>query len=170
MTTLNRRTLLQVLGGAAMSPYLRALPATAASKGAGVSASKALWASLYANSGSSAEFVSVARTMGLSNAAIQGVGGRTIGVRLALAASTEKAAEISGRALQPRPSSNAGISKVRRRIEQSFKDILSTDTQASPLDVDRNSQEQTEVATTVEISNLSEAKGECSPDRWPMAK
>ena len=66
--------------------------------------------------------------MGLSNTAIQGVGARTIGVRLALAASTEKAAEIGARALKPRD----GLSQLRRRIEQSLEQLVDNEPSAGP--------------------------------------
>lgn len=161
MTTLNRRTFIQFLGGAALSPYLPTLPAAAVSNGASASTSKALWASLYANSASSTEFVSVARTMGLSNSAIQGVGARTIGVRLALAASTEKAAEVGARALQPKD----GLSQLRRRIGQSFKQLMDNESSARP-GVDRvSSLKQDEEITADEQPETPTTDIDISPNR-----
>lgn len=86
MPSFNRRGFLQLLGAAGVTPLLPALPARAAVTTAGFSTSKALWAGIHAKSGSVSKFVSVARNMGLSGSAIQGVGTRSIGVRVAAAA------------------------------------------------------------------------------------
>jgi len=86
MATFNRRGFLQILGAAGAAPFLPALPGRAVAGARGVSTSKALWAGIYAKSGSVPQFLKVARGMGLSDAAIRGVGARSVGVRVSVAA------------------------------------------------------------------------------------
>ena len=67
---------------------LPAPPIRTASTAAGASVSKALWAGIYANSGSAAKFANVAQGMGLSQPAVQGVAARSVGVKIARTAAT----------------------------------------------------------------------------------
>ena len=128
MSNINRRGFLQVLGAAGLSPFLPGMPARAAVAGGGVSASKALWASLYANSGSMSEFVGVAKNMGLSNTAIQGVSARSIGVRVALAASTETLTSTGAKTIRPTLSSSGREFSARQHVERAFEHCLSNGT------------------------------------------
>ena len=123
MPNLNRRSFLQVLGAVGFSPYLPSLPVGAAAAKGGAATSKALWASLYANSGSATEFVGVARNMGLSNAAIQGVGACSIGVRLTLAATTQKLTHAATKAIKSATTPELGVSKIRHQIERAIQNI-----------------------------------------------
>ncbi|MEP1585777.1 MAG: twin-arginine translocation signal domain-containing protein [Tateyamaria sp.] len=95
MPNFNRRGFLQFLSAAGVAPLLPGLPTPAVGAVNG-SVSKALWAGIYAKSGSAAKFVGVARNMGLSSAAIQGVGARSVGVRVALAAASNPMVHIGG--------------------------------------------------------------------------
>lgn len=82
MPRLNRRTLFQFLGAAGAAAALP-LPAAPRSAVAGSTAtSQALWASLYAKSGSATGFAKVAKGMGLSRQAALGVGSRVAGVQI----------------------------------------------------------------------------------------
>ena len=93
---------------------LPALPVRAASRVAGGSASKALWAGIYAKAGSGPKFVGVARGMGLSNAAIRGVGARSIGVHVAVSAVSNGA---GSRAVLPaRASGQSRLPELARTI------------------------------------------------------
>lgn len=148
MPQLSRRSFLQFLGATGLAPVLPMVPAPAtaavanasnlaATGGGAASASRALWASLYANSGSTAEFVGVARNLGLSNSAIQGVSARSIGVRVALAATTDKLAQVGAETLKSTPSPSPslsppsspepGLAKLRRKIQQTVDDVLEPD-------------------------------------------
>lgn len=100
MPNFNRRGFLQLLGAAGVAPLLPALPTRAMATTAGGSISKALWAGIYAKSGSVPKFAGVAQSMGLSNAAIQGVSARSVGVRVVLAAATNPIARtaVTGKA------------------------------------------------------------------------
>lgn len=101
MPKIGRRSFLKYSAAAAASPLLPALPAREAIAGqSGMSASKALWASLYANSGTASNFVKTAQSMGLSNSAIQGVSARSIGVKLALSTQTNQLAAQGVRSAQ----------------------------------------------------------------------
>ena len=96
MPNFNRRGFLYLLSAAGVAPLMPALPARAAAATASGSVSKALWASIYAKSGSASKFVGVARNMGLSNAAIQGVSARSVGVRVAVAAAANPITHTAG--------------------------------------------------------------------------
>ncbi|GEM_PF-4642455 len=131
----SRRGFMKVLGAVGLTPLLPAIPAIparAAMASGGVSASKALWASLYANAGSAGEFVNVARNMGLSNAAIQGVSARTIGVRMAVAASSETLASASARTAHAPLSSKGGELPVREKVKHTLENYFSTETDDKP--------------------------------------
>ena len=87
MPKMNRRAMLRMIGAASLAPFLPALPARAAMHSApAASASKMLWAGIYAKSGSGARFARVAQGMGLPQASVRGVAARSIGVRLAASA------------------------------------------------------------------------------------
>lgn len=90
MVDVNRRGFLQILGATSVAPILPANAVKAAA--APTSTSKALWASLYAKASSKAEFIGLSRNLGLSNAAIQGVSARSIGVRVMASAITNPVA------------------------------------------------------------------------------
>lgn len=97
-----------------------ALPGRAVAGASGVSASKALWAGIYAKSGSVPQFLSVARGMGLSDAAIRGVGARSVGVRVSVAAAAKTAHRVSGMG-DTGPSAREivrGIERVLRREDE----------------------------------------------------
>ncbi len=132
MPDFSRRGFFQLLGAASVAPLLPIAP-RAAVAGGSASASKALWASLYANSGSKAKFVHIAKGMGLSNSAIQGVSARTIGVRIALASAAEASIKVSApplrRPLAPRPAR----AQVHRKINTLVERVLSDDDD-KPLD------------------------------------
>lgn len=91
MPGFHRRGFLQLISAAAVTPFLPAMPTRSVAATASASTSKALWSGIYAKSGSASKFVGVARNMGLSNAAIQGVSARSVGVRVALAATAPSA-------------------------------------------------------------------------------
>ena len=74
---------------------------------------------MYANAGSTAGFVSIARNMGLSNTAIQGISARSVGVRMSLVAA-EKLTSVSAKPLPSRASSKESISSLRDTIERTF--------------------------------------------------
>ena len=137
LSTINRRSFLQVLGAASLAPILPALPARAAVASGGASASKALWASLYANSGSMSEFMGVARNMGLSNTAIQGVSARSIGARAVLAASKEKLTSASMKTVRPSLSPSGERLNLRNHVEQAIENCLPTEADASPSTEDQ---------------------------------
>ena len=104
MPTLNRRGFLQMIGAAGVTPLLPVMPARAVAGVAVTSPSKALWAGIYAKSGSAPQFLKVAQSMGLPNRAIQGIGARSVGVKLAITAATNPAARVAvarGPALVP---------------------------------------------------------------------
>ena len=84
MPDLNRRGFLQIAGAASVVPLLPALPARVAANS--LSPAKALWAGIYAKSGSAAKFAGVAQGMGLPPAAISGVSARAVGVRAVVGA------------------------------------------------------------------------------------
>ena len=86
MPNLDRRGFLRLSGAAGLVPFLPSVPARAVAATTNVPTSKALWAGIYAKSGSVPRFASVAGNMGLSNAAIQGVAARSVGVKIALSA------------------------------------------------------------------------------------
>lgn len=88
MPRFNRRGFLQLASAAGVAPLLPALPSAVAAKAVGSSHAKALWAGIHAKSGSAAKFGTVARNMGLSNAAIQGVSAKSICVRVVIASTT----------------------------------------------------------------------------------
>lgn len=112
MPQFNRRGFLQLLGAASAAPLLPALPARAGV--AGMSTSKALWAGIYAKSGSVSEFVGVARGLGLSNAAVQGVSARSVGVRVAVATT----AQAGGAKAQSFEEVEDASRRVMDRLEQ----------------------------------------------------
>jgi len=144
LSNINRRGFLQVVGAAGLAPFLPAMSTPTAVAGGGASASKALWASLYANSGSVSEFVAVAKNMGLSNTAIQGVSARSIGVRVALAASTETLTNVSAnKARMPLDVGGENLearSSVRRALDHCFS----------------NETDETEAETNDEVETLLE--------------
>jgi len=115
MPHLNRRRFLHLLSAAGMAPLLPALAPNAVASAAHASTSKALWAGLYANSGSASKFVRVARNMGLSNATIQGVGARSVGVKLAVSAAMHA---------PPQPTSRPDLLKTTRKALADLKETL----------------------------------------------
>jgi len=134
---LPRRGFLQLVGAAGLTPFLPAIPAKAAVT-SGASVSKALWAGMYANSGSTAGFVSMAKNMGLSNTAIQGISARSVGVRMSLVAA-EKLTSAGAKPLPSRASSKENISSVRDTIERTFDrriDRHSGDETDEPIETD----------------------------------
>ena len=88
MPSFNRRGFLQLASAAGIAPLLPALPAPAVAATGKSAISKALWTSLYAQSGSASGFVNVAKGMGLSNSAIQGVSARSVGIKVAINAAS----------------------------------------------------------------------------------
>ena len=128
MPSFNRRGFLQLLGVAGVAPLIPALPARAAATGGSVSTSKALWASLHATAGSTGKFVNLAKGMGLSNATIQGVSARSIGVKIALA-TAPNALTKAGRPKLGLPSvSKSKPLKVSQNIKRTLKRAILTDT------------------------------------------
>lgn len=117
MPNFNRRGFLQLIGAAAATPLLPALPGRAAV--AGASHSKALWAGIYAKSGSVPQFLAVARGMGLSDAAIRGVGARSVGVRVSVAAMGQS---ISGSSRVQAASSGEGLEGARALVRDLLKE------------------------------------------------
>lgn len=93
MPSFDRRKFMQLLGAASVAPFAPAMPVRAAR--ASASLSKALWAGIYAKSGSAENFVHVARGMGLSNSAIQGVSARSVGARIAFGAATQSVPTVA---------------------------------------------------------------------------
>jgi hypothetical protein len=114
----NRRGFFQLLAAVGATTLVPALPARAVVTGGGASVSKMLWAGLYAHSGSAPKFVGVAKGMGLSYAAIQGVSARSVGVRVAAAAATERL--TAAQALEP-PAPAGG---VRQFLEQGLERVF----------------------------------------------
>jgi hypothetical protein len=126
--SLNRRSFLQAVGAVGLTPLLPSIAGSGAGVAKGsVSASKALWASLYANSGSTAEFVGVARNIGLSNSAIQGVSARSVGVRLAVAASAETISAQSVKHAPPPLSANSSKLNLRDQFKRGLDELLADD-------------------------------------------
>ena len=79
MTEFNRRRFLQIAGAAGLAPVMPALPARAAvAAPAGSGAAQMLWASLYANAGATPNVTGLARAMGITPHAAQGVYGKLI--------------------------------------------------------------------------------------------
>ncbi len=125
MPNLDRRGFLNLLGAASVTPLLPALPARAVAARAPLSASKALWAGIYGKSGSVPEFLKVARGMGLSNSAIQGVSARSIGVKVAVAA----AQPVTGLATRTAPATRESdpikhVKRVVRELDKLADDAL----------------------------------------------
>lgn len=151
-----------MFGATALAPFIPGFAAkTAASKG-GLSASKALWSGIYANSGSMNEFVGVARTMGLSNSAIQGVGARSIGIRVALAASLEKAGAASIRKM--RPALSTGNSKMdTRRLLQSWFD-REVEQDSENLLASENGSLEEEAASSMAAEQIDDEISQVAPD------
>jgi len=125
MPSFNRRGFLQFLSAAGVAPFLPSMPVRAAAATAGASTSKALWAGIYAKSGSAAKFAGAARNMGLSSAAIQGVGARSVGVRLVAAGASNAVSQAAGRT----PRVNA-IKHVRDKLRD-FDQALGVDVSRS---------------------------------------
>lgn len=125
MPNFNRRGFLQVLSAAGMAPLLPSLAGRAATA-SGVSHSKALWAGIYAKSGSASKFVGTARGMGLSTGAIQGIGARSVGVRIALAAATKPIARgaIANQGALPQPTSSSRRLDATRDVLRDLKRVL----------------------------------------------
>jgi hypothetical protein len=143
MPSFNRRGFLQLLGAAGLTPLLPSLPARAVATSASASTSKALWAGIYANSGSVPKFLSVARNMGLSNSAIQGVSARSVGVRVALTAATNPITKISGSSKTTWSSSTspqADPLNAARDIMHKVKRALPVETAETPTFVDEETE------------------------------
>jgi len=120
MPTFNRRGFLQILGAAGAAPLLPALPGRAVAGASGVSASKALWAGIYAKSGSVPQFLNVARGMGLPDAAIRGVGARSVGVRVSAAAIGRS---VSGGSGVQAASSGEGLRGARELVRDFLEEV-----------------------------------------------
>ena len=129
MPDLNRRSFLQIAGAAGVSPLFPGMVGSGAGVAkSSVSTSKALWASLYSNSGSVTEFVGFAKNMGLSNTAIQSVSARSLGIRVALAASTEKLAGTGVKNLRaPLPSHDTDL-RVREKLKRGLEEVFADET------------------------------------------
>lgn len=138
---MKRRRFLQVLaafGAAPLLPALPAMPASAATSGtvSASAASKALWAGLHANAASSSKFVSIARTMGLSNTAIQGVAARTVGVRLPISALARKIAARTTPNTQ-----RTDLMGLREKMKQLIAESLNEDDDAASRGLNRQANE-----------------------------
>lgn len=124
MPSFNRRGFLQILGAASIAPLIPTVPMRAAATGAVPSTSKALWAGLYSNAGSTSKFVGIAKGKGLSNAAIQGVSARSIGVKIALASAPKALSDLAVRRPRlPSPAKPRTL-KVPGDIKQTLKRTL----------------------------------------------
>ncbi len=138
MPSFNRRGFLQLISTAAVTPFLPAMPTRAVAATASGSTSKALWAGIYAKSGSASKFVGVARNMGLSNAAIQGVSARSVGVRIALAAAA--------------PSAPAqGTGNLSRDIIRKIEDHLTTESDMEEGLVEDDSETASDLPDTSKV-------------------
>lgn len=134
MPDMNRRSFMQLFGAAGLTPMaplaplVQPAPARAALGASGSATSKALWTSLYAKAGSQAEFIGMSRNMGLSNAAIQGVSARSIGVRVAASTLTQPLLNTSLESHAQAPSK--GLMRLRinmkKTLEKYFWDDVST--------------------------------------------
>lgn len=143
MPSFNRRGFMQLMSAAVATPLLPSLPARAVAATASASTSKALWAGIYAKSGSVPKFLNVARNMGLSNAAIQGVSARSVGVRVAISAATSPISRIAGtgQATLPSPiSSQAEQLKASRDIVHDIERALSIETDEAAATVDQDAE------------------------------
>ena len=127
MPSFNRRGFLQLASAAGVAPLLPALPAPAVAATAKGSISKALWASLYAHSGSASKFVNVAQNMGLPNAAIQGVSARSIGVKVAMsaAAPTLQRSAVASQTAPPNKQLGDVLEAPRKLMQQVNKSVQS---------------------------------------------
>lgn len=73
MPELNRRHFLQMASAASLVPAIPALPASAATAPSAMTSAQMLWAKLYANAGNAPNVTGLARAMGISSEAAQGV-------------------------------------------------------------------------------------------------
>jgi hypothetical protein len=160
MPSFSRRGFLQFLSAASAAPFLPALPVRAAAAGAGASTSKALWAGIYAKSGSAPKFAGIARNMGLSNAAVQGVGARSVGVRLAATAMGNSASQATVRGAIPASSSSSVnvIGQVREKLD-AFDQALGLEQDSTERSVDHRAE------TDVPCADMPDRNGASYPKK-----
>ena len=157
MPSLSRRGFLQVVGFTSLAPFLPSMPVRTAAASGGMSASKALWAGLYANAGSTTEFVGLAKNMGLSNKAIQGVSARSIGVRVALATSTEKLASSTTKSMHQGVGSQSRWVKTRSKVKRVLEHCFSDETKETKKTAKKATEEQV-LETPLEDSEKEDLK------------
>jgi len=142
LPSFNRRGFLQLLGAAGVAPLVPAIPARAAALGGGISTSKALWASLHANAGSTGKFVILAKGMGLSNATIQGVSARSIGVKIALAtapnALTKTGTPKLGMPTVPKGKPLKIVQNIKRALKREILNDIEDETPAADIPEDHS--------------------------------
>lgn len=128
MPSFNRRGFLQLASAAGIAPLLPALPAPAVAATGKSAISKALWTSLYAQSGSASGFVNIAKGMGLSNSAIQGVSARSVGIKVAINAATPSLPRRLLADTPPsRPKQLRGALESPRKVMQRLKNPVPSD-------------------------------------------
>ena len=139
----DRRGFMQMFGAAGLVPLMPALPATAVAATAPMPTSKALWAGIYSKAGSVPKFVDAARGMGLSNASIQGVSARTLGVRVSAAAAANQVSQVAG----PRSGAVGQPAKLPKSPSEILRDIerrFTADLSEAELDHDAAKADQVE--------------------------
>ncbi len=136
MPNFNRRSILHMMGAASLAPAMPALSTRAAATG-GATHAQLLWASLYKNAGSAANFTRITSGLGMSAATAQRMHAKLAGSRLLLAngaVRVQSAPPPAPRAVKApsaaKPNPKRALSDIRRRFVEGDEDLAPISSQA----------------------------------------
>jgi hypothetical protein len=125
MPNLNRRNFLQMISAAGLAPALPAFATTGVGASSGMSSAQMLWLSMYKRAESASELTSLAKSMGISTEAAQGVYAKLIRTHALAAHSISKVSQTSSQ-VAPSPTAPS-VSKIAKphTVSADIKNLVS---------------------------------------------